>query len=171
MNHQAADDASRHANRDKVIAPLKKMAQEWMEVPLLARTHGQSATPTRVGRELMVFVERLENQLVHLENYSYFGTHRTRPHRTRTTAHDAGMPRIYSHCSHFLSSCISAKFSGATGGLNAHVAAFPKIDWLAFADKFVAGLGMKRLQAQIPLFVCAVCRVCVCACVRVLCVC
>jgi hypothetical protein len=93
MNHQA-DDVSRHANRDKVIAPLRKMAQEWMEVPLLARTHGQSATPTRVGRELMVFVERLENQLVHLENYSYFGT---RPHRTRTTAHDAGMPRIYSH--------------------------------------------------------------------------
>ena len=81
MNHQAADDVSRHANRDKVIAPLKKMAQEWMDVPLLARTHGQSATPTRVGRELMVFVERLENQLVHLENYSYFGT---RPHRTRT---------------------------------------------------------------------------------------
>lgn len=99
------------ALKDKVIAPLRKMAQEWMEVPLLARTHGQSATPTRVGRELMVFVERLENQLVHLENYSYF-----------------------------------AKFSGATGGLNAHVAAFPKIDWLAFADKFVAGLGMKRLQ-------------------------
>jgi adenylosuccinate lyase len=34
----------------------------------------QAATPTRVGRELMVFVERLENQLVHLENYTYFGT-------------------------------------------------------------------------------------------------
>jgi adenylosuccinate lyase len=42
---------------------LFKMAQEWMNVPMLARTHGQPASPTKLGKELMVFVERLENQI------------------------------------------------------------------------------------------------------------
>ena len=49
-----------------VIDPLKSLGQKWMHVPMLARTHGQPATPTRVGKELMVFVERLELQLQHL---------------------------------------------------------------------------------------------------------
>jgi hypothetical protein len=75
-----------------------------------------------------------------------------------------------------------AKFSGATGGLNAHVVAFPKLDWLAFADKFVAGLGMKRLQVRTRVLsvaslvlacnacnvcnVCNACNACVRACVQ-----
>ncbi len=49
------------------------MGQEWLDIPMLARTHGQPATPTRVGRELLVFVERLENQIKHLENCVFYG--------------------------------------------------------------------------------------------------
>jgi adenylosuccinate lyase len=42
---------------------LEMLAREWKDVPMLARTHGQAASPTRLGKELMVFVERLENQV------------------------------------------------------------------------------------------------------------
>jgi len=42
---------------------LEMLAREWQNVPMLARTHGQAASPTRLGKELMVFVERLENQV------------------------------------------------------------------------------------------------------------
>ncbi len=41
---------------------LTILAEQWMEVPMLARTHGQPASPTRLGKEIMVFVERLQNQ-------------------------------------------------------------------------------------------------------------
>ena len=51
----------------KTIAHLRKLATKWKEVPMLARTHGQSASPTMLGKEIMVFVERLENQIVLLE--------------------------------------------------------------------------------------------------------
>lgn len=46
-----------------MIARLRKMAQEWKNVPMLARTHGQPASPTTLGKEWMVFVERLNNQI------------------------------------------------------------------------------------------------------------
>ena len=42
---------------------LQRMATKWQDVPMLARTHGQAASPTRLGKELMVFVERIENQI------------------------------------------------------------------------------------------------------------
>jgi len=42
---------------------LEMLAREWQDIPMLARTHGQAASPTRLGKELMVFVERLENQV------------------------------------------------------------------------------------------------------------
>ena len=42
---------------------LEMLAREWQNIPMLARTHGQAASPTRLGKELMVFVERLENQV------------------------------------------------------------------------------------------------------------
>ncbi|MDY3091089.1 MAG: adenylosuccinate lyase [Porphyromonas sp.] len=47
---------------DSIIATLRSYAEEWAEVPMLARTHGQPASPTRLGKELMVFVYRLEQQ-------------------------------------------------------------------------------------------------------------
>lgn len=45
---------------------FRQMAQQWKEVPMLARTHGQPASPTRLGKELMVFVERIDNQVAQL---------------------------------------------------------------------------------------------------------
>ena len=94
--------------RDKLAA----FADEWHDVPMLARTHGQPASPTTLGKEFMVFVERVEKQLAML--------------------HDIAVP---------------AKFGGATGNFNAHRAAYPQYDWVAFANKFVGEtLGLCRSQ-------------------------
>lgn len=91
---------------------LKLLAKRWQEIPLLARTHGQPASPTKLGKELMVFVERIENQVEQL-----------------------------------ISIPASAKFGGATGNFNAHHIAFPKTDWIKFANEFVAEvLGLQRSQ-------------------------
>lgn len=94
--------------RDKLAA----FAREWHDVPMLARTHGQPASPTTLGKEFMVFVERLEKQLAMLRAIA-----------------------------------IPAKFGGATGNFNAHHAAYPSIDWVAFANRFVGDtLGLSRSQ-------------------------
>ena len=88
------------------------LAKKWKDVPMLARTHGQPASPTRLGKELMVFGERLENQ-VQLFSYIPF----------------------------------SGKFGGATGNFNAHHIAYPKYNWIKFADEFVEErLGIQRQQ-------------------------
>lgn len=102
---------------DKVIYPeiesllveLAEKVASWENVPMLARTHGQPASPTRLGKELQVFLVRLQGQLNML---------RAIPHH--------------------------AKFGGATGNFNAHVAAYPQVDWHAFADQFVTSLGLVR---------------------------
>ena len=52
---------------DELIAKLEELAEEWKEVPMLAKTHGQPASPTRLGKEVMVFVYRLERQLATLK--------------------------------------------------------------------------------------------------------
>ncbi|MEG0788839.1 MAG: adenylosuccinate lyase [Alistipes sp.] len=94
--------------RDKLAA----FADEWKQVPMLARTHGQPASPTVLGKEFMVYVERLEKQLAML--------------------HDIAIP---------------AKFGGATGNFNAHHAAYPAVDWVTFANRFVnERLGLSRSQ-------------------------
>jgi len=91
---------------------LYKFAQQWKDVPMLARTHGQPASPTRLGKELLVFVERLENQI---QLFSYIP--------------------------------FTAKFGGATGNFNAHHVAYPKYNWIKFADEFVeTKLGLQRQQ-------------------------
>ena len=50
-----------------VIDKLTQMAEEWKEIPMLAKTHGQPATPTRLGKEIMVFVSRLNAQMEQLK--------------------------------------------------------------------------------------------------------
>lgn len=100
-----------------VISVLEEKAEEWESVSMLARTHGQPASPTRLGKELMVFVERLSRQLELL----------------------AETP-------------MGSKFGGATGNFNAHHAAYPDVDWHAFADEFVQeklGLTRYRFTTQI----------------------
>ncbi len=52
----------------EVISTLKKYAEEWMNIPMLAKTHGQPASPTRLGKEIMVFVYRLEQQVALLKS-------------------------------------------------------------------------------------------------------
>jgi adenylosuccinate lyase len=54
-----------------VISKLKEFSSDWMNIPMLARTHGQPASPTRLGKEIAVFVERLEEQLRYLNNVPF----------------------------------------------------------------------------------------------------
>ena len=56
---------------DELTALLNRYKQEWKDIPMLAKTHGQSATPTRLGKEIQVFSERIENQLNQLEQIPY----------------------------------------------------------------------------------------------------
>lgn len=95
---------------DALVARLDAMADQWADIPMLARTHGQPASPTKLGKEIAVFAYRLRAQLDLLR----------------------AVP-------------ISGKFGGATGNFNAHLAAFPHIDWRDFAGSFLADdLGIKR---------------------------
>jgi adenylosuccinate lyase len=58
---------------EKLKEQLKAMAFQWKKVPMLARTHGQPASPTRLGKEIYVFVERLENQFALLKSIPFSG--------------------------------------------------------------------------------------------------
>ena len=55
----------------EIIALLKDRASQWKAIPLLARTHGQAASPTRMGKEIQVFIERIEKQLLLLETIPF----------------------------------------------------------------------------------------------------
>jgi adenylosuccinate lyase len=102
---------------DELLEALHQKSKEWKAVPMLAHTHGQPASPTTMGKELFVFVERLQSQIALLET----------------------IPS-------------SAKFGGATGNFNAHAVAYPKIDWVKFADEFVnqsLGLARSKTTTQI----------------------
>jgi len=48
---------------EDILTTLKKLAEDWKDIPMLAHTHGQPASPTRLGKEMMVFVERLADQI------------------------------------------------------------------------------------------------------------
>lgn len=52
---------------EQVINDLTKLESEWSDIPMLARTHGQPASPTRLGKEIKVFIERIEKQVAHLK--------------------------------------------------------------------------------------------------------
>jgi adenylosuccinate lyase len=56
---------------ENLIAVLRKLAKQWKNISMLARTHGQPASPTRLGKEIMVFVERLEVQLASMKLIPY----------------------------------------------------------------------------------------------------
>ncbi|HCE58066.1 MAG TPA: adenylosuccinate lyase [Prolixibacteraceae bacterium] len=61
---------------DEVVQKLEEMASDWKNIPLLAKTHGQPASPTKLGKEIMVFVERLKIQIAQLRElkcYAKFG--------------------------------------------------------------------------------------------------
>ncbi|MBS9767229.1 MAG: adenylosuccinate lyase [Flavobacteriaceae bacterium] len=56
---------------NKLIIKLTELSDEWKDVPMLARTHGQPASPTRLGKEIEVFIERIKQQLKTLKNTPY----------------------------------------------------------------------------------------------------
>jgi adenylosuccinate lyase len=88
---------------EEIVEQLNGLATDWKDIPMLAKTHGQPASPTRLGKEIYVFVERLKIQLEQMRVIPY-----------------------------------SAKFGGATGNFNAHFVAYPSIDWVSFANKFLS---------------------------------
>ena len=96
----------------KLCETLERMQVEWADIPMLAKTHGQPASPTRLGKEIGVYAYRLRQQIMLLEQVP-----------------------------------VSGKFGGATGNFNAHLTAFPDIDWRDFGNKFLSqSLGIEREQ-------------------------
>ena len=101
--------------RDNVMIPamqslihaLRKLAHDTVDQPMLSRTHGQTASPTTVGKELANVVYRLERQL-----------------------------------QQFTDSPILGKINGAVGNYNAHLSAYPDVDWQSNAREFVEALGL-----------------------------
>lgn len=96
---------------ENVLQQINAFAKAWKNIPMLARTHGQPASPTKLGKEMMVFAERLAIQLEYIR----------------------AIPA-------------ASKFGGATGNFNAHHVAYPKTDWVAFANTFLDSIGLKRSQ-------------------------
>jgi adenylosuccinate lyase len=119
INNTAIPMAVRDAMKEVIIPKLLSLREalevrssEWSDIPMLARTHGQPASPTRLGKEIAVFRERLDDQLAELSAVHYSG-----------------------------------KFGGATGNFNAHKVAYPDVDWISFANRFLEeGLGLERQQ-------------------------
>jgi len=101
--------------RESVLIPalygltgkLRAMAHEYAALPMLSRTHGQTATPTTVGKEFANTLARLERQRKKMAQVEMLG-----------------------------------KINGAVGNYNAHVIAYPDVDWPAFSSRFVESLGL-----------------------------
>lgn len=93
---------------NKIVFELNTLAKKYKDLPMLARTHGQPASPTTFGKEMKVFVARLEKQIKILKNIK-----------------------------------IEAKLNGATGNWNAHVSAYPKVDWMKFTKDYINAFNLK----------------------------
>ena len=102
--------------RDDIVVPalqaihgqLTAMAVEFADVAMLARTHGQTASPTTVGKEMANVAYRLQRQLVSITAVPLLG-----------------------------------KINGAVGNYNAHISAYPDLDWPAISQAFIEGLGLE----------------------------
>jgi len=92
----------------ETITKMTSLAENFAAIPMLSRTHGQTASPTTVGKEFANVVARLRRQLVQIEKISLLG-----------------------------------KINGAVGNYNAHLSAYPDIDWQANAETFVTSLGLE----------------------------
>ncbi len=93
---------------DELITKLGDMAHAHADQPMLARTHGQPASPTTLGKELANVMRRLLRQRTAIATVEILG-----------------------------------KINGAVGNYNAHIAAYPEVDWPALARRFVSGLGLE----------------------------
>jgi adenylosuccinate lyase len=101
---------------EEVVAAINALANDHASLAMLARTHGQPASPTTLGKEMRNVVARLERQIEQIKQVSILG-----------------------------------KINGATGNYNAHVVAYPEVDWPLFSKTFVESLGLSwnRLTTQI----------------------
>ena len=102
---------------DQAMATLKTMATQWAAQPMLSRTHGQTASPTTVGKEIANVLARLQI----------------------ARARIAAVP-------------LRAKMNGAVGNYNAHLSAYPAVDWAAFSRRVVEeklGLDFQDYSIQI----------------------
>ena len=96
--------------QSEVIDQLKEFSEEFKNDSMLARTHGQTASPTTIGKELAVFANRLERQSKSVASIEYLG-----------------------------------KMNGAVGNYNAHLSAYPDLDWKAFSNGVIEGrLGLTQ---------------------------
>lgn len=93
---------------EQIVAALKKLAHDLAAQPMLSRTHGQTASPTTVGKELANAAWRLQRQIDQIRAVPLLG-----------------------------------KINGAVGNYNAHLSAYPNIDWQANAKSFVESLGLQ----------------------------
>lgn len=92
---------------ERIIQSLVGLAKDSADAPMLSRTHGQTASPTTMGKELANVVARLRRQVEQLSAMQYLG-----------------------------------KINGAVGNYNAHLSAYPGVDWQANAERFVTSLGL-----------------------------
>ena len=92
----------------KIIDAIAGLSQEYRDIPLLSRTHGQPATPSTVGKEFANVAYRMERQFRQLGNVDILG-----------------------------------KINGAVGNYNAHVVAYPEVNWHQFSKEFVTSLGIQ----------------------------
>jgi adenylosuccinate lyase len=93
--------------QDEIVNAIADLANEYAELPLMSRTHGQPASPTTLGKEMANVVARLQRQQAQFANVQLMG-----------------------------------KINGAVGNYNAHISAYPEIDWPAFAQIFIEELGL-----------------------------
>ncbi|MDX9710176.1 MAG: adenylosuccinate lyase [Trichloromonas sp.] len=99
--------------QEEIIAGIAKLAADFKDVPMLARTHGQTASPTTIGKELAVFAARLRKQSERIAQVELLG-----------------------------------KLNGAVGNFNAHLSAYPNVDWV----KLTKGVIEKDLGLTQNLF-------------------
>lgn len=92
---------------EEIIEAIAKLAHNHASDPMLSRTHGQTASPTTVGKEMANVVARLRRQVKTVKAVELLG-----------------------------------KINGAVGNYNAHLSAYPDIDWQKNADTFISGLGL-----------------------------
>lgn len=91
----------------KIIDEIAELAETHADQPMLSRTHGQTASPTTLGKEMANVAYRLHRQLKQFNNVELLG-----------------------------------KINGAVGNYNAHLSAYPQIDWAKNAENFVTSLGL-----------------------------
>ncbi|GAA0672260.1 adenylosuccinate lyase [Rheinheimera tangshanensis] len=92
---------------DQLLSEIKTLAQKYKAIPMMARTHGQPASPTTLGKEMANVYMRLKRQREQIAKVELLG-----------------------------------KINGAVGNYNAHLSAYPNLNWHQFAEEFVKSLGL-----------------------------